>query len=120
MALGFLKWISKTAYQKARVKILSGRGTNRDRAAVEFYRFQTRKSAKPFIGYLKGMKITNWTGLRMCDIVNKKTHRSGFRNVTGRRSERTTFNAKCIDGRRYTGMSPGEGMYARLRPMKGR
>lgn len=138
MALGMLMKIPKSAYEKALKKVQADNrvwkrhkggplgpetkrhATNRDRAVVEVYRFQQRKSAKPFVAYLKGMKVTNWTGLRLCDVVNRRVGRSGFRNVTGRRSERVTFQANCVDGRRYVGTSPGDGMYARLRPMKSR
>jgi hypothetical protein len=110
---GILVKISKGAYQKATGK---RRRTNRDRAVIEVYRFQNQKRARPFVGYLKGARITNWTGLRLCDVTKRGGGRSGFPDVTGQRSQRVTFHASCIDGRRYVGTSPGDGMYARLRP----
>lgn len=143
---GLLMKIPKGAYQKAMKKLrasarvwerynpgrkAAGKGrslpagvhdpaTNRDRAVVEAYRFQHRKRATPFMAYLKGQKITNWTGLRLCDITRRSSGRSGFPDVTGRRTARVSFHAKCIDGHSYVGTSPGDGMYARLRPARGR
>ncbi len=57
---------------------------------------------------------------RLCDVTNRGGGASGFPDVTGRRSHRVTFHAKCIDGHKYVGTSPGDGMYARLRPRRGR
>lgn len=121
MALGILYKIPKSAYQKAIAKGAGRRGkrgakaTNRDRSVVEVYRFQNRKSAKPFIAYLKGYKVTNWTGLRLCTVTSRKEGRRGFHG-----SKIVTVQAKCIDGRKYVGTGPGDEMYLRLRPKKGR
>ena len=119
MAFGFTMRISKAAYQKALAKSRRKSGSNRDRSVVEFYRFQHRKKHGPWGGYLKGHKITNWTGLRLCDVTMRTTSRQGYRDVSGRRPERVNFWARCVDGRLYVGTSPGDGMYARLRPAKG-
>lgn len=89
--------------------------TNRDRSVVEVYEFRNRKQAAPFVGYLDGKKITNWTGLRLCTVTSRTEGRRGFYG-----SKITSVQARCIDGRRYVGTSPGDGMYARMRPAKGR
>lgn len=112
MALGILRKISPTAYKSAKSK---RKKTNRDRVVVEIYKFQNRKSAKPFTAYLKGRKITNWTGLRMCDV----TSRSDYKTSGAVRGTRASVTAKCIDGRTYHGTGPGDGMYINLRPKKG-
>lgn len=133
MALGFTMKISKGAYQKALKKVqaanrvfrrhkggvpsekLKGKGTNRDRAVVEFYRFQTRKTAKPFVGYLKGGKVTNFTGLRLCTITSRKEGRRGFGG-----SRLASVTARCVDGRQYVGTGSGDGMSIQMRPKKGK
>lgn len=122
---GILFKIPKSAYQKAAKKVaaadrvfkrwrgkggvpselLKGKGTNRDRAVVEVYRFQNRTKATPFTAYMKGAKITNFTGLRLCTVV----HRTGKKGVT----------ARCIDGRTYVGRSNGDGMWISMRPKAG-
>lgn len=125
MAFGFKLRISKAAYQKALAKVRredrtfkkAKRGgwrtksagsktyaTNRDRAVVEMYRMQTMKSAKPITGYVKGDKITNFTGLRMCSII--------------RRTGKKGILARCVNGHTYVGRSNGEGMWINLRPTK--
>jgi hypothetical protein len=120
MALGILYKIPKSAYDKA-IKKGAGRRrsgkkvTNRDRSVVEVYRFQNRKSAKPFVAYLKDRKVTNWTGLRLCTVTSRKEGRRGFHGA-----KIVTVQARCIDGRSYVGTGPGDGMYLRLRPKKGR
>ena len=140
MSYGFTMKIPKGAYQKALKRVqaadrvfrahkgkggvpaekLKGKGTNRDRAVVELYKFQNKKAAKPFMAYLKGRKVTNWTGLRMCDVTSRSSGRSGFPDISGRRSERVTITAKCVDGHTYVGRGPGDGMYIRMTPKKGR
>lgn len=147
MAIGILMKIPKSAYQKARKKVAASQklwrshnrnpkkrkkrgmslpagtkdaATNRDRAVIEVYEFQNRPAAKPFMGYLKGNKITNFTGLRLCTVTKRTEARSGFVDVTGRRSKRVSVTAACIDGRKYVGTSPGDGMYARMRPKTGK
>lgn len=144
MSLGILKTVSKNAYQMALKKVNASRrvwkrhgkhskrgssldvtkykdpATNRDRAVVEIYRFQHRKSAKPFVGYLKGGKVTNWGGLRLCTVTKRSSGRSGFPDVTGRRTARVTVTARCIDGHTYVGRGPGDGMYMRMTPKRGR
>jgi hypothetical protein len=140
MALGILIKISRAAYHKARKKVAAetwrGRSynrdpkkrkrgmsypsegalaTNRDRSVIEVYKFQNRTSAKPFMGYLKGRKITNFTGLRLCTITSRSEGRRGFHGT-----KIVSVQANCIDGRKYVGTSPGDGMYARMRPKKGK
>jgi hypothetical protein len=126
MSFGFTRRIPKAVYAKALAKVRqenrtfkkSKRGgwsvkskgsktyaTNRDRAVVEFYRLQNMKVAKPITGYMKGDKITNFTGLRMCSIIR----RSG-KGIT----------ARCVNGHTYVGRSNGEGMWINLRPKRGR
>ena len=127
MAFGFMMKISKAAYQKVMAKS-RGRGqrskhlTNRDRAVIEFYRLQQRlkKKAGPIHGYLKGNKVTNWTGLRICTVTSRKSARQGWIGYSSRRPERVHVQATCVDGRKYVGSGPGDGMYVRLRPKKGR
>ncbi len=89
--------------------------TNRDRAVVEVYEFKNRKKATPFTAYLKDRKITNWTGVRLCTVTSRKEGRRGFHG-----SKIVSVRAHCIDGRNYVGTSPGDNMYARMRPAKGR
>jgi hypothetical protein len=110
---GFTFKIPEAAYRKAARK--RGSRTNRDRAVIEVYRFVNRKKAAPFMAYLKGHKVTNWTGLKLCDVTSRKEGRRGFHSSTI-----VTVQAKCIDGRRYVGTGPGDNMYLRLRPKRGR
>lgn len=135
MALGILFTVSKAAYEKAlkrkraweRHRNKKGVWTgppvsdsqvkriNRDTSVIEVYRFQHRKAATPFTAYLKGQKVTNWTGLKLCTVTQRSSARSGFG-----RTERVTVHARCIDGHTYVGRGPGDGMYLNLRPKKGR
>jgi hypothetical protein len=117
MAFGFTGKISAAAYRLAMSK---RKKTNRDRAVIEFYRFKNRKKATPFIAYKKGAKLTNWTGLRLCTVTSASTARSGWRDVSGRRPERVSVHARCIDGRRYVGSGAGDNMSFRMRPARGR
>ena len=135
-SFGFTMKIPKAAYQKALKKVQqetrSYRGrrsksssakryaTNRDRSVVYMYRFQNRKKHGPWSGYLTGYKVTDFTGLRICTVTKRSSGRSGFVDVTGHRSTRVTVIAKCIDGRKYVGRGPGDGMYLRLTPKRGR
>jgi len=101
--------------------------TNKDRAVIEVYKFQNRTRATPFVGYLKDRKITNWTGLRLCTVTQRTEAHVGFQPQHGAgggrgypSGKRVFINADCIDGRKYVGTSPGDGMYARMRPKKGK
>lgn len=132
MAYGILTKIPKSAYDKALKKVQKERksyrgkkskplykqtyATNRDRAVVEIYKFQNRTSAKPFTAYLKDRKITNWTGLRMCDVTSRSSARTGG----FARGSRVTVTARCIDGHTYVGRGPGDGMYINMKPKRGR
>src|SRR4051812_42678154 len=56
--------------------------TNRDRTVVEVCRFKARKTAAPFVGYVKqpkkgGLTVTTWTGVRLC-TVHHKTGKTGI------------------------------------------
>lgn len=123
MAYGFVMKIPKSAYQKALARGAGRRGSkasNRDRAVVEMYRYQQRKKAGPIFGYLKGHKVTNWTGLKLCTVTRRSSGRTGFPDISGRRPERVHVTARCWDGRMYVGSGPGDGMYVRLRPKRGK
>ncbi len=60
-------------------------------------------------GYLKGKEITSWSGGLLARVTYRVTRRTGFH-----RSERVYFDAIDLDGKRWYGNSPGDGMYARL------
>lgn len=123
-SFGFTMPIPQSAYKKVMAKS-KGRGqrskhlTNRDRAVIEMYRFQHRKASAPIHGYLKGYKVTNWTGLKLCDVTRRKSARQGFPGYFGKRPERVHIQARC-GGRMYVGSGPGDGMYVTLRPKRGR
>lgn len=70
----------------------------------------------PFTAYLSsdGMRVTNWTGATLGDVIRESKSRNGFHGST-------IHYVRCRDvhGSLWSGRGPGRGMYLTLRPMKG-
>ncbi len=71
------------------------------------------RTAQHYTAYLTGDKITTWSGGLLARVTYRRTRRVGFHG-----SERVYFNAVDLDGKRWHGNSPGDGMYCRLHASK--
>jgi hypothetical protein len=74
---------------------------------------EAMKSADSVVLYLKDRELTTWSGGLMARVTSRVNRRNGFH-----RSVIVYFQAIDLDGKRWYGTSPGDGMYARLRANK--
>jgi hypothetical protein len=67
------------------------------------------RTAEHYSGYLQDREIHTWSGGLLARVTSRVTRRVGFYG-----SSRVYFAAIDLNGKRWYGNSPGDGMYCRL------